>query len=82
MECELCEKEIELCEPVICLDCQGHEIRRLHARIAALEAERDALKDVLREVWNQFSIPASDGRRWSGGLSVLDDVRQAIGGEG
>lgn len=51
-------------------------------RIAALEAERGALKDILREVWDQFSIPASDGRRWSGGLSVLDDVQQAIGGEG
>lgn len=49
--------------------------------IIALEAERDALKDILRDVWNQFAIVAHNGHRWSGGLSVLDDVRQAIGGE-
>lgn len=50
----------------------------LRAELESMTAERDALKDILREVWNQFSIPADDGRRWSGGLSVLDDVREAI----
>ena len=58
------------------------QVETLGEELSNMEAERGALKDILREVWDQFSIPASDGRRWSGGLSVLDDVQQAIGGEG
>lgn len=57
------------------------QVETLSEELSNMTAERDALLEILREVWNQFSIEASDGRRWSGGLSVLKDVQQAIGGE-
>lgn len=41
------------------------------ARVADLLA-------LLRDVWNQFSIERTDGSRWHGGLSVLEDVEIAL----
>jgi len=87
MECDVCEREIEPGDAMICVACVEEarglaydRIVALKADLANMTAERDALRGILRDVWAQFAIVNADGHRWSGGLSVLDDVRQAIGG--
>jgi hypothetical protein len=34
--------------------------------------------DLLRDVWWQFAVQRPDGRRWPGGLSVLEDIEELL----
>ena len=58
--------------------CDGCLIAELERALADMTAERDMLLEILQDVWEQFSIRASDGCKWAGGLSVLEDVQRAI----
>jgi len=59
--------------------CPSCMLMNANRHISALEAELAGVKELLTEVWNQFAIEATDGRRRAGGLSVLEDVAMALG---
>ena len=46
-----------------------------------VERERDEARELLRCAWMQFSIVGKDGKRWAGGLAVLEDIEAHLAGE-